>query len=238
MPHYMKNCPHCGKANDLSAFYCEACGQIIEKPANSDLYTVNQREEMYGVTRRSQDAISTTPNYHETPVYTTPAAYSPYGSGEAYAPSPYTQQSAGMQTPYYATPLYPQVPIEQGRSTGGIILSIMLYLFNSCWASLGVFGFLTGFTSNDISIVALLVFFLVAIVTLAFIMIKHKKPRLKWWVRLLVFLGITIIGFIVLIIAEGLSTVVPAANPGQVEDIYLGGTLVVFGILAMIASVL
>lgn len=234
----MKNCPHCGKANDPSAFYCEACGQIIEKPANNDLYTVNKREEMYGVTHRSTpETLHTPPSYQETPNYATPNSYDPYGAQEIQ--TPYTQQAVGMQAPYYATPMYSPLPTEQKRSVGGIILSIVLYLFNLFWAVLGVFGFLTAFTSdNTMPTIALLVAFLLGIMALVVIMIQHKKPRLKWWVRLLAFLGVMIIGFIVLIIAEGLSSVVPAASHGQVEDIYLGGTLVVFGILAMIASVL
>jgi hypothetical protein len=235
----MKNCPHCGKENDPRAFYCEACGQIIEKSANNDLYTINQQEEMYGVTHRStQDAVSTPPNYQETPVYATPSLYNPYGAGEIYTPS-YAQQFAGIQTPYNATPMSPPPPIRQKRSIGGITLSIILYIFNLFWISFGLFGFLMAFT-NDTNIpgIALIVSALLGIVVLVFIMIKHKKPRLKWWKRLIAFLSIIIIGFIALIIAAILSNMAPEASQSKFGDIYFGGTLVVFGILAMIASVL
>lgn len=232
----MKTCPHCGKANDLSAFYCEACGQIIEKPANSDLYTVNQREEMYRVTSRSQDAISTPPNYQETPVYTTPASYSPYGSGEAYAPPPYAQQPVGMQTPYYSAPMYPP-QAKKKRSAGSITLSIVLYLFGLSNTSFGLAGFAMGFTETNTAIgLAFCIPLLIGLIALIPTIILYKKPRLKAWMRLLIAIGLPVIGFIVLIIAAAVSGITP--NPDKTIYIYMGGTFTIFGLLIMIGAII
>lgn len=234
----MKNCPHCGKANDPSAFYCEACGQIIEKPASSDIYTANHREEMYSVTRRAEDALPTIPHYQETPTYANPISYNPYKAGEVYI-APYSEQPSRMQTPYYASPMYPPQPLKQKRSIGEMVLSIILYLFNLFWVSLGLFGFFYSLNQNStIAGIALVVSALLGIGTLVFLMIKHKKPRLKWWKRLLAFLCVIIIAFIALITAGISVNLIPEANRNIASGIYIGGTMVIFGIIAMVASLL
>lgn len=231
----MKTCPHCGKANDPSAFYCEACGQIIEKGAGSDLYTVNRQEEMYGVTQRSTpDAVYPSSSYQEAPAYATPATYDPYGAQEI--PTPYVQQSMGIQTPCYATPMYPPPPVEKKRSAGNIILSTVLYLFALSNASFGVASFTMGFIRVDTAIgLAFCVPLLIGLIALIPILIAYKKPRFTSWKRLLITLGLAVVGVITLFIAAGLSGLAP--DHESALYIYMGGTFTIFGLLMMISAI-
>lgn len=238
----MKTCPHCGTTNDYQALYCEKCGYTIQSNAEADLYTIaqSQGQKIYEETQSSAPETPqippAPPAFYESQGQNAYSYYSPYNTENAYTPS---QQALEFQTPYTSVPpIYSYHTTAQGRSVGEIVFSVIAYLFGLGSASFGVAGFTMGLTESDTALaLAFLAFLLLGLIVLVPTMILHKKPFIKkWWIRLLIIIGLLVIGFIALIIAAGLSDLTP--NPDQALDFYLGGILAVFGLLISLVAVL
>ncbi|GHO50019.1 hypothetical protein [Ktedonospora formicarum] len=230
----MKTCPHCGKANDPQAIYCELCGKVLQSSEAANRYTVAQSHGQSLYQEMTPPAAGfNTPIYSETPIVEGRDPYSnPYNLERPY------EQGFSSNIPYTPAPLYYAQPtISQGRSVGGIIFGIIFYLIGLTSASIGAGGFTQAFGSNDsILTIAFLLVGLVGLVALVVVTILHKKPFLKWWMRLLIVIGLIIVGFVVLIIAAVASDF--THNPDRTLDLYLGGIMFVFGALIAVFAVL
>ena len=161
------------------------------------------------------------------------------GYGTLPTPPTYTQNyapaypAADNQIPYNA-----QVPYsnrnERKRSTVGLTLGILLYLVGGGTAAFGVASMFIVTGNNTITGAGFIITFLIALLALIFILILHRHPRLRGWLRIVLLVGITILSFIALIAAFATHQTNQPTTPG--EYFVLGIICLIYGIgMAIIA---
>ncbi len=213
----MRRCPNCNYENEQTSSYCERCGNFL---TSSMTYT---------------DPEEARPTYRASGENSTPPSYGyqqPISDYQYQAPAEYAQ---GAQFGYQeATPL--QIK-PRTRTVGEIIFSIVLYLWG---AFCMVFGFAGGVLNQAPSGIVGLAFILgclLGIILLIPILIFHKSFYLRWWVRLLLEAGITILALVALFIGVGILAMSMHYTKTPLQYLILGSILMVYGfVVAALAN--
>lgn len=133
------------------------------------------------------------------------------------------------QQPAYAPwpqPLYQPIP-QPTRTAGSITWSIVLYLWGLVC---GAFGLAGGVLQSAPSVVIGLVFIgslVFGIILLIPLMIFHKRPHFRWWVRLLLIIGVSILSGLIFLLGTALLLHAPQID----EVVFLGIVLSIYGII-------
>lgn len=109
----------------------------------------------------------------------------------------------------------------------------LAYLFGMLSAALGAFAAGEGWSGSTTpgGIIGLLLI-VISIIALVLLLTLYKHPRMVWWLRLLLILAFTVIGFIALGI---LLSVIPQKNEFA-YNFYPGLVVVVYGVCVQIVS--
>ena len=175
-------CPSCGFENTITSGYCEHCGAALHPPE----YTLGQIEykvppppPLNGHNKIAVPPPSTDPGNMPPP----PSTEYEYGYG-------YSRPSQIFAAPK----ITPEAHIG--------IFSGILYFISLLLAAFGLMGIITTFgTTARIGGIALLLGIAVVIVgCVAFIRLRRRIVRLRWWQRIVGILAAALVAFIALII--------------------------------------
>jgi hypothetical protein len=220
-----------------------------QDPYNNDFRSPDyERNAYYNPTPQAQNPYSNADAFRADP-YNHDAAYR---SGEGRSPyerdrNPYGGEVIGEEhNRAYAYGQFQQganaTPVITGptRNTSTIALSILLYLWATLCGFLGVTGFVQGVAptiADDVLGIILLAQILLSLVVMVIVLIKHKRPHIRWWMRLLFTLGASVLGLIAAVIAVGVSD---PANLGTYrnpfENYVLGSVFLVYYIVMAVVA--
>lgn len=224
----MKRCPNCNYENNQVSIYCERCGTFLAPPSATSFpeQTYASVNEAYTLpvdrpaTTQEQSYYSSTPPPMQS-IYSTPINVPPPSS--LYNSPPAPNYSYGI--PSSSAP----PPERRQRSFGATLLSALLYLLGALCVAFGATGFALHETSSLLIGSVFIVLCLVALLALILLLIFRKHLILRWWMRVLIILVLTIVGTIALAVAGNItygSSVYPA----------LGTVLVTYGLITAIVA--
>jgi hypothetical protein len=216
----MKQCPKCYTPNNEESLYCEGCGTLLRQGETSRPTSMPYQQEA------DYAQYSSPPIQYPVPEAGYRTLPAPPTYTQNYAP---THPTANNQIPYNNRN-------ERKRSKLGLTLGILLYVVGSATAAFGVASMLL-ITGNDtIAGAGFLITFPLALLALIFILILHRHPRLRGWLRVGLFVGISILSFIALIAAFANH---PANQPTTHEEfLVLGIICLIYGTgMAIIALI-
>ena len=109
----------------------------------------------------------------------------------------------------------------------------LLYLFGAFWMAFGVAGITMGFDAQNDTLIGadFLVALGISLIALLLVLILHRKPRMRWWIRLVIFIPLTLIGLIALIIAAAISK-----NNQRELYVIMGYFLFVYGLITQVIA--
>ena len=215
----MKRCPNCNHENAQANMYCERCGTLLAAPAEQTYASVNEAYTSPG------ERSATTQDYHSPVPPPPPAGRNGYQVPMEVIPSP---PEAYYNPPPYAyapTPNYryaEPIPVVRPRSFGVALLSSILYLVGAFCIAFGVAGFMLYGSSTTLVGFVFIALAIVALVGLVPLLIVRKRLVLKWWARVLIILGLTIVATVVLF-------VVAAMNPAGPNYSSFGIVFIIYG---------
>jgi hypothetical protein len=166
--------------------------------------------------------------------------YTNEGRGSEQIQNEYRPESGAYQYEQYrerwnADPLAKPYAPPRRRSSAATLVSILLFLLATGSGFLGLTGTLLGAAPSlpdavlGVILIAQVIF---SIVLLIIVLIKHKQPRMRTWLRLLFALGATVLAFIAAIIMVALSD---PSNLGSeknpLENVALGIVFLVYWIV-------
>lgn len=209
----MKRCPNCTYENAQTSMYCERCGTLLSAPPANSL-----SEQTYASLNEAYTAPIERPIITQEQSYYTSTPPPPPPSAQSMAqyqvpidvppPPPPSPLYSSMPTPNYgySFPSPASQPSEpRKRSFGAALLSSLLYLLGAFCFVFGVAGFMLYGTSTTLVGLVFIVLSIVALIVLIPLLIVRKYLKLKWWVRILIVLGITIVATAALFIIVPLS---------------------------------
>ena len=209
----MRQCPRCYTPNTDESQYCASCGTSLQ-----------QGETSRATSMPSQEAYS---YYSAAPVqYPVPEV--------SYPPTiPVYEQNYNIGG-YSSDPRHPEN--ERKRSGIGLFFSILLYLFGGFLAAFGIASLLLPTTNNTLVGAGFIIGFLITLLVLIFVLILHRHSRVRRWVRVVLFIGLTILA--------GIATVVVFAalpgnsNPTSEQYIIMGIVCLIYGISTAVIAFL
>ncbi len=207
----MKQCQKCYTQNNEESQYCESCGAPL-----------GQGETSRPTAMFYQQAA---PSQHPTPPIQYPIPERIYTPPP---PSPgYTQNYAPTQL---ATGHNATSPARKERKRSGVSLffGILLYLLGGFAFAFGLAAIFMVTGNNTIVGFAFIAGFLASLLILIFILILHRHPRLRGWVRVAMFAGATVVALIALL---AIFATHPTNQP------ITGGQYIVMGIICLIYGI-
>lgn len=230
----MKRCLNCNYENNQASSYCERCGTFLSSPsANSfseqtyasvnEAYTspvdhpVTTQEQSYSISPPPPPP-PTTQSIYSSPFDGPPPSILPF-----YNPSPVPNYSYGFPSSFVPSPEHRQ------RSFGAALLSALLYLLGALCVAFGATGLMLHDTSNILIGSVFVVLCVVALIALILLLIFRKYLVLRWWARVLIVLGLTIVGTIALAVAA-------VSGQGSPEYVAFGIVFVIYGLITAIVA--
>lgn len=235
----MKRCPNCNYENAQANMYCERCGTLLSSPSANTF-----SEQTYASVNEAYTSPVDSPATTQEPSYYNSST--PYSSTPP-PPPPMMQSiySAPLDGPLSQPPLYNSPPVpgysysppssfvpqsQPGkRGFGAALLSSLLYLFGALCVAFGAAGLMLHDTSNLLIGIVFIVLCVVALIALVLLLIFRKYLALKGWVRVLITVGLTIVGALALFVAEGISR-------GSSQYVALGIVIVTYGLITAIVA--
>jgi hypothetical protein len=188
----MAQCPKCSLENNPTSPYCARCGTFLQREISTLYedgaldYTIlssHNTPALPALTPTSQNSAPVTP----TPMMSTPQPFAPITQPPIL---PISQKQVLSQ--------------PQPRTFIHTLFSIIFYLLGALSFAFGVFIILMPFLNNARNALLFISLLLVSTVILIIMLIRHKTPRLRLRHLFLLVPGTTICGFIVLIGAAGI----------------------------------
>ncbi len=188
----MKRCHNCNHENAQANMYCERCGTPLSAPVTEQTYA--SMHEAYttpgerSVTTQDQSYYNPPPPPPVQSIYQVPVDGPP--------PPPSTFYNPAL-TPNYGFSNR-DASQERRRSLGATLFSALLYLVGAFCFVFGIAGFMLYGTSTTLVGFVFIVLSIVALIVLIPLLIARKHLVLKWWIRLLIVVGLTIAAIIAL----------------------------------------
>ena len=230
----MKHCPNCNYENNQASSYCERCGTFLSSPPDNSRseQTYASVHEAYTspvdnpATTQEQSYYSSAPP--PPPPFMTQSAYSIPINVPPPPPTPSPLYSAPPVPDYSYGPSFVPQPGRR-RSFGALLFSSLLYLFGALCAAFGATGFLLHDASSTLVGLVFILLCIVALIVLILLLIFRRTLKLRWWVRILIVFGLTIVATIGLFAAGVLSS-------NHLEYAALGIVFVAYGLVTAIVA--
>lgn len=236
----MKHCPNCKRENPDASTYCGWCGFSL---TTARPYA-EEYEPTYGANRPAPVPPPPPPTSYSTPspaYTTTPAPL----TNEPYYPTPrpyssvqpqtYSQESAYTYPNAFTSKLRIK---PRTRTFWGTVFSIILYLWAALCTSFGVAAMLISLGSNTVVGFTFIAAAVISLIIPIPILILHKRPLLRWWVRLVPIVILTILAFVGLFFGFGLLNVSHLSQQTSLSDIVLGCVIAAYGIIVALLALL
>lgn len=203
-------CRSCGTRLPVGAAFCPTCGVATLSNVSGS-----------GVSPYDPTAAPSPPGAppQESPLPPTQYASPPYGVS---LQNPYEQL-----IPYTVAPPPPPLLQLRTRIVGRTILSLFSYLWGVFWLSFGLAGLFLHAALNTIVALVFVACCIVGLVILIFLLRFRKYLYLGARRRLLLEIGLTLIGFLFLIFFSSVLT-----SPSPTLNIALGSVCVIYGLIA------
>ncbi len=230
----MKHCPNCNHENNQMSRYCERCGTLLPSPSENSFSEQTYASVNEGYTSPSEHPVTTQEQFYYSSTPPPPPPPPPPTAQNIYSidgpPSPVYNPPPSLNYSYGPPPSIAPQPEPRRRSFGAALLSSLLYLFGAGCVAFGASGLMLQETSSVLIGSVFIVLCIVALIVLVLLLIFRKNLTLGGWMRVLITVGLTVVGVI------GVFVAVAIWRQGTSEYIALGVVFVTYGLITAIVA--